>query len=707
MPSRTRDSVNYGIFFDMSLVGGVKTAADLNKATKSIQASINKAQNSVDMYKAKLHALNKEYAKGAIDKRTYNQISTQIAAAEARRVSKLQREREAVLGLDRQEATLAANRRRRMAMTGGSTARIAGMAASGLSGIGMGGRAAGAARFLGGAVGMGAGATFMAGGFLGLSAIKESVSAYADLESQVQAMKSLFGEDIAIGLNSQFRALAKTTILTNRQLIENAKIWASYGLTTEGITDRLKRLGTVAGGNSEKFRALTIAFAQVNAQGKLMGQEKNQLINAGMNLKSVADAAGISMENFAQAMEDGEIKAEHLNQALINITSEGGMFADYLEKQAETINGKLTILAASWEEFLVALGSVEKGPVMSLVDGLILAADTLNQATDAWKRANGFAPGVPDPLVGQVGVVEAGDAVPSSSLRAVGKKAIVDLGGDKVEKAALEMGMSGVGSARGAYAEGFFTGPNAEKLQQQMFEADRAIKYDQQREVTEVREREKARAEARERREIAQVDRLFKHEVSIADYLMQYEATQSESLREKMQERFTKQLESMVDPYRGDASFVGPLRESEVQKNLREKTDQEIKTRRAQMDTLYELEVQKAKEKRELEFELLQEEFQARNDQITKQLAIEKRLAEGPANKDAMFTGGSVEEFMFLRRQAQVSEEARATKAAEDRAQEQRKQLADERRIADTDFKAWLSDLMTNQVLPQLNPQNN
>lgn len=125
------------------------------------------------------------------------------------------------------------------------------------------------------------------------------------------------------------------------------------------------------------------------------------------------------------------------------------------------------------------------------------------------------------------------------------------------------------------------------------------------------------------------------------------------------------------------------------------------------MDTLYDLEVQKAKEKRELEFELLQEEFQARNDQITKQLAIEKRLAGGPANKDAMFTGGSVEEFMFLRRQAQVSEEAKATKAAEDRAQEQRRQLAEDRKNAETEFKTWLSDLMNNQILPQLNPANN
>lgn len=66
--------------------------------------------------------------------------------------------------------------------------------------------------------------------------------------------------------------------------------------------------------------------------------------------------------------------------------------------------------------------------------------------------------------------------------------------------------------------------------------------------------------------------------------------------------------------------------------------------------------------------------------EVSKQLAIDKRIAAGPEQRDAMFTGGSVEEFMFLRRQTQVNETAVAIKEAEDRAAAQRDRIEQERK---------------------------
>lgn len=36
-------------------------------------------------------------------------------------------------------------------------------------------------------------------------------------------------------------------------------------------------------GNNEKFSSMTLAFAQMSAAGRLMGQDLNQMINAGFN----------------------------------------------------------------------------------------------------------------------------------------------------------------------------------------------------------------------------------------------------------------------------------------------------------------------------------------------------------------------------------------------------------------------------------------
>jgi tape measure domain-containing protein len=238
------------------------------------------------------------------------------------------------------------------------------MAGALTSGLGMGGRYAGAARAGAGAgLAMGRGLAGTAGlavGMMGTSAaiqgVKKSVAAYADLESQTVKLKTLFGDGVALPMIHEFKELARVTPLTTKGLIDSAVIWKSYGNTTDGITERMRRLGDISGGNAEKMKLLTIAVAQVNAQGKLMGQEKNQLINAGMNLSEVAKAAGIEMENFADAMKAGKISAEHLNTAIENMTNEGGSHYGFMADQAETLLGKTEIMKNTFEEMFQQFG---------------------------------------------------------------------------------------------------------------------------------------------------------------------------------------------------------------------------------------------------------------------------------------------------------------------------------------------------------------
>ena len=72
-----------------------------------------------------------------------------------------------------------------------------------------------------------------------------------------------------------------------------------------------------------------------------------------------------------------------------------------------------------------------------------------------------------------------------------------------------------------------------------------------------------------------------------------------------------------------------------------------------------------------------------------------------------MFTGGSVEEFMFLRRQTQENETARAVKEAEEKAARQREQIEIERKAAQESFKGWLEDLVNNQLPRALDKPGN
>lgn len=677
--AKTTKLVGYGIAFDMKLVGGAKTADDFKKAAKSVQKSLNASENAVKQYELKQEQLNQALKQGAITKKQYDQAMTTLAFREQKRIDRLERERRAVLGLDKQESILERNRRNR--------ARMAGMAASGVSGLGFGGRMAGAARFLGGAAGLGGPAAALGLGFGTATVLKESIKAFAKLQSQVTAMKSLFGEDIADGLVKQFRQLSKSTILTNEQLIENAKTWASYGLTTEGLTDRLKRLGTVAGGNSEKFRALTVAFAQVNAQGKLMGQEKNQLINAGMSLSSVAKAAGISMDEFADKMKNGEITAEHLNQALIDITSEGGMFAGYLEEQAETINGKITVLTASWEEFLAALGKTEEGPLSVLLDQLITITKEMNEAARFFSGEDFI------PTAGESGVREGRFA---GTVTDEGFAA--DTFGGRAGQAGRPVIMGGMGG-------GLPVSPIAET------EAERIAKEERKR----LLEEEEKRKESLER-----VDKLseefnkkqfkqYMENVKLAEEQRfaktgGYDRSLSERAdlfveAEEVRKNFGESAEqefkkSFPEVFKMSFEETAKFFKDQATENAKKDFEKQSQLQDKQNQTLFNLAIESAKEKAELEFSLLKDQFKQREQGVSEQLAMEKRIAKGPKDKDAYFTGGSVKEFMFLRRQAQVNEEAKATKEAEDRAQEQRRQINEERKQAEIEFRAIMAEFM-------------
>ena len=650
--AKTTKLVGYGISFDMELVGGVKTADDFRKAAKSVQKSLNASENAVRQYELKQEQLNQALQKGAITKKQYDQAMTTLAFREQRRVERLEKERRAVLGLDKQESILAKNRQNR--------ARMAGMAASGVSGLGLGGRAAGAARFLGGAAGLGGPAAALGLGFGALSMVKESVSAFAELEAKVTALKSLFGEPLGEKLTVEFRNLAKTTILTNNQLIENAKTWASYGLTTDGLTDRLKRLGTVAGGNSEKFRSLTIAFAQVNAQGKLMGQEKNQLINAGFSLQAVADAAGISMENFADAMKNGEITADHLNEALIKVTSEGGLFADYLEKQAETINGKLTILSATWQEFLQALGESEKGPAGAFLDKMIAAANALKDAADYF-GGRGIQPrtGQAQFLAGPFGgTKQAAEGRPEATLlRKARGAALRDERFDEAARAARQAIMR----SRGVSAR------EADRIYQ-----ERVKMMQENNEEDQVRFKVHLKEEAEARKKLAEEDKkrieafesMLGSDVTDQEISQKFEQTLGQIQTESIKKGFEKQFGMFGSEQMLEGPNMMEIMGEQYNEDRRKSHEREIQA----------LEDQKkmANERHDFEMALLK----MQEADLNQRLAQEKKIAAGPAERDAMFTGGSVEEFMFLRRQTQANEAARATKEAEDRAQEQRERLA-------------------------------
>ena len=129
----------------------------------------------------------------------------------------------------------------------------------------------------------------------------------------------------------------------------------------------LKMLGDISMGNKEKLSSLTLAYSQIQATGRLMGQDLLQLVNAGFNpLQIISEKTGRSMANLKKDMEDGKIGADMVKKAFEAATGPGGRFFDMTNKIAATPFGKWEALKGQISGIATQLGTAML-PVASMV----------------------------------------------------------------------------------------------------------------------------------------------------------------------------------------------------------------------------------------------------------------------------------------------------------------------------------------------------
>jgi tape measure domain-containing protein len=160
------------------------------------------------------------------------------------------------------------------------------------------------------------------------------------------------GQALANDLNK----LQQDTIL-GPEVFKNAQTMLGFGIATEKVLPTLKTLGDVSMGNADKMQSLTLAYSQVQAAGRLMGQDLLQFINAGFNpLQQISKDTGLSIGQLKKKMEEGAISSDMVAMAFQRATGEGGLFHNMLNRLADTPAGKMQQLQGQFEAFKVRLG---------------------------------------------------------------------------------------------------------------------------------------------------------------------------------------------------------------------------------------------------------------------------------------------------------------------------------------------------------------
>ena len=216
--------------------------------------------------------------------------------------------------------------------------------------------------------------TKYAAGFFTLQAAQGFIKKVFDARSEIQSLEASFETLVgdsskAAELFGSIREFAVNTPMEMKDLASAAQTMMSFNIPVEQVMENLKALGDVSMGDAQKFQSLSLAFSQMSATGKLMGQDLLQMINAGFNpLAVMSEKTGKSISELKDEMSKGAISADMVRQAFIDATSEGGKFHGMLEAQSKTLRGQWSNLQGAVSDALNSMGEQSEGVMTTAME---------------------------------------------------------------------------------------------------------------------------------------------------------------------------------------------------------------------------------------------------------------------------------------------------------------------------------------------------
>lgn len=209
----------------------------------------------------------------------------------------------------------------------------------------------------------------------GVTAVKMFASSIIDVRAQMEGLNKSYevllgSKEKADAMLSEIKEYAIISPLELSDLSSAAQTMMGFGVSVEEVLPLLKQLGDISMGESGRFQSLSLAFSQVYSAGKLMGQDLNQMINAGFNpLKEMSKTTGKSIAELKKEMEGGAISAQMVADAFKTATAEGGQFYGMTEKAAEGISSYQSNFANAIKEVLNDIGEKNEDLIKSGYEG--------------------------------------------------------------------------------------------------------------------------------------------------------------------------------------------------------------------------------------------------------------------------------------------------------------------------------------------------
>lgn len=207
------------------------------------------------------------------------------------------------------------------------------------------------------------------------------VTIRGEFEMQSRSLEVLLqNKDKANELWNQTVQLAIKSPFTVKQLVTYTKQLAAYRIESEKLYETNKMLADVSAGLGVDMDRLILAFGQVKAANFLRGTELRQFSEAGVNLLdelakrfTALEGRAVSVGDVFERVSKRMVSFADVEAVLKTITSEGGIFYQMQEKQAETLRGQIMNLKDQIDLMFNTIGQDNEG----FLKGLISTVKTL------------------------------------------------------------------------------------------------------------------------------------------------------------------------------------------------------------------------------------------------------------------------------------------------------------------------------------------
>ena len=204
----------------------------------------------------------------------------------------------------------------------------------------------------------------------------------AILQNKTQA-DEIFAKTVELAVKSPFRI---------KDLVQYTRQLAAYRIESDKLFDTTKRLADVSAGLGVDMQRLILAYGQVKAAAYLRGSEVRQFTEAGVNMygelqryfqevKGEAYTTAQIVDMISKRM----VTFQDVEAVFERMTSDGGIFFNMQEIQAETLQGKISNFQDSLDVMLNSIGKANEGLFKGAIDGATALLEHWEELVDVGK----------------------------------------------------------------------------------------------------------------------------------------------------------------------------------------------------------------------------------------------------------------------------------------------------------------------------------